>query len=115
MRQISTLLTAALIIAGSVGLASAASAQASSTPPAAAPAAPPPSQDQSAPAAIDRATQASAMTTEPANAIVTQTVDANGDRHLLVTSPPVPDTPENRAKYGQPLSRAGRRTAPMGN
>lgn len=32
-----------------------------------------------------------------------------------VTNGPVPDTAENRAKYGQPLSRAGRRTAARGN
>lgn len=33
----------------------------------------------------------------------------------LVTNGPVPDTRENRAKYGQPLSRAGRATTPAGN
>jgi hypothetical protein len=33
----------------------------------------------------------------------------------LVTNGPVPDTPENRARYGQPLSHAGRLTAPRGN
>jgi hypothetical protein len=27
----------------------------------------------------------------------------------------VPDTAENRAKYGQPMSRAGKRTAAAGN
>lgn len=32
-----------------------------------------------------------------------------------VTNGPVADTPENRAKYGQPLSRAGKRTAAKGN
>jgi hypothetical protein len=32
-----------------------------------------------------------------------------------VASAPVPDTPENRAKYGGPMSRAGKRTAPKGN
>ena len=32
-----------------------------------------------------------------------------------VTNGPVPDTAENRARYGQPLSRAGKRTAPAGN
>jgi hypothetical protein len=41
--------------------------------------------------------------------------DANGNRHMIVASPPVPDTVANREKYGQPLSRAGRRTAPAGN
>jgi hypothetical protein len=33
----------------------------------------------------------------------------------VVTNGPVPDTRENRARYGQPLSRAGKRTAPAGN
>ena len=32
-----------------------------------------------------------------------------------IASPPVPDTPENRAKYGGPMSNAGRHTAPLGN
>lgn len=32
-----------------------------------------------------------------------------------VTNGPVPDTAENRAKYGQPLSRAGKRSAARGN
>jgi hypothetical protein len=33
----------------------------------------------------------------------------------LVTNGPVADTPENRAKYGSPLSNAGKRTAARGN
>lgn len=92
-----------------------AAAQPTSPSPPASGAAPTASQGQSAPAAIDRATEASAMTTEPATATVTATVDANGVRHLIIASPPVPDTPENRAKYGQPLSNAGRRTQAAGN
>jgi hypothetical protein len=39
---------------------------------------------------------------------------AAGDNQLI-TNGPVPDTPANRAKYGGPNSRAGRRTAPAGN
>ena len=35
--------------------------------------------------------------------------------NMTVTNGPVPDTRENRAKYGQPLSRAGRMTAARGN
>ena len=35
--------------------------------------------------------------------------------NVTVTNGPVPDTAENRAKYGQPLSRAGKRTAARGN
>lgn len=33
----------------------------------------------------------------------------------LITNGPVPDTPQNRAKYGQPLSHAGRATKAAGN
>jgi hypothetical protein len=33
----------------------------------------------------------------------------------VVTNGPVPDTAENRAKYGQPLSATGKRTTPAGN
>jgi hypothetical protein len=32
-----------------------------------------------------------------------------------VASSPVPDTPANRAKYGGPMSHAGKKTAPAGN
>jgi hypothetical protein len=39
---------------------------------------------------------------------------AQGD-NTLVTNGPVPDTPANRAKYGKPMSHAGKRTAPAGN
>ncbi|HTX50172.1 MAG TPA: hypothetical protein VME40_12385 [Caulobacteraceae bacterium] len=115
MSKFSAVLTATFVAAASGAAIGAAHAQPSASSPATSATAPPVSQGQSAPAAIDRATLASAMTTEPANAIVTVTTDANGDRHVLVASPPVPDTPANRAKYGQPLSRAGRRTAPIGD
>jgi hypothetical protein len=39
---------------------------------------------------------------------------AAGDNQM-VTNGPVPDTPQNRAKYGAPLSHAGRATSPAGN
>ncbi len=39
---------------------------------------------------------------------------AAGD-NTLVTNGPVPDTPQNRARLGAPLSHAGRATAPAGN
>ena len=35
--------------------------------------------------------------------------------NLTVTNGPVPDTAENRAKYGAPMSNAGKRTAAKGN
>jgi len=43
------------------------------------------------------------------------TVDADGARHSLISNAPVRDTLENRAKYGAPLSNAGRHTQPAGN
>jgi hypothetical protein len=39
----------------------------------------------------------------------------NGQTVEVISSQPVPDTKANRAKYGQPLSRAGKRTKPIGN
>ena len=33
----------------------------------------------------------------------------------VVSNAPVPDTPENRAKYGRPDSFGGKKTAPAGN
>lgn len=52
---------------------------------------------------------------EPPRRNASTTVDPSGDRHTLVASPPVPDTPENRARYGHPESNAGQRTHPAGN
>lgn len=41
------------------------------------------------------------------------TVGPNGVQ--VVASQPVPDTPANRAAYGQPLSHAGKRSKPNGD
>lgn len=35
--------------------------------------------------------------------------------NTMVTNGPVPDTRANRAKFGRPLSNAGKKTAPAGN
>ena len=88
-----------------------AGAQPASAPPAAT------SEPQAtqATAALELATPASATTAAPSRLIVTSTIDAFGGRHLLITNAPVPDTPENRARYGQPLSNAGQHTQPAGN
>jgi len=52
----------------------------------------------------------------PASSLTTSYTGAPGTvTTKLVTNGPVPDTAENRAKYGQPMSRAGKRTAPRGN
>ena len=52
----------------------------------------------------------------PASSLTTTTMGEPGTvTTRTVTNGPIPDTAENRAKYGQPLSRAGKRTAPAGN
>ena len=53
-----------------------------------------------------KAVASSSVTYDIGNATLTTT---------LVTNGPVADTPENRARYGQPDSRAGKRTAAKGN
>ncbi|HEY0650956.1 hypothetical protein [Phenylobacterium sp.] len=75
-------------------------------PPATEPA--PPAEDTSAIASTTPSTDvtAPAATTAASNVSVTT---------MTVTNGPVPDTPENRAKYGAPLSRAGKMTAARGN
>ena len=75
----------------------------------------------SAPAAADRAASAPFTQTDNATPAVSAgvntsvTVDANGARRVLISNPPVPDTRENRAKYGSPLSNAGRHTRATGD
>jgi len=77
-----------------------------------------PSADQSAPPADTASTQS-----PPAdNGAVAQTgvrretsATVDGRVVTVVSNAPIPDTPENRAKFGQPLSRAGKRTKPAGN
>jgi hypothetical protein len=52
------------------------------------------------------------------SADVAATVDQSASPTVttqVIASAPVPDTPANRAAFGQPLSRAGKMTAPRGN
>jgi hypothetical protein len=72
-----------------------------------------PPADQAAPAAAP-ADQAPPPAASTASGTETSAV-VNGQTVQVITSQPVPDTRANRAQYGQPLSRAGRRTAPAGN
>jgi hypothetical protein len=67
------------------------------TPPASAAAPPPGVCSASAPSATQFAQQSASFS------------------NLTVTNGPVPDTPENRSKFGGPDSRAGRMTKPAGN
>jgi hypothetical protein len=53
------------------------------------------------------------MSAQTGAAVNTSATTATGDQ--VIASQPVPDTPANRKAYGQPLSRAGKRTAPAGN
>jgi cytoskeletal protein RodZ len=62
----------------------------------------------------------STMPMEPAAAMPAATAGANVAASepvqvQVVTNGPVPDTAENRAKYGGPQSRAGKRSAAKGN
>jgi hypothetical protein len=50
----------------------------------------------------------------PSNSMST-TMAANGTNVQTVTNGPIPDTPENRAKYGKPMSNAGKRSTAAGN
>jgi hypothetical protein len=73
---------------------------------------------EAAPATADAlppAPTGSATQTAPAAPAAGADVSATTFTNMTVTNGPVPDTAENRAKYGQPLSRAGKRTAARGN
>ena len=99
-----------LTVAAALALMSGA-AHAQTAPAQSAVALPPLSTPDANPKPMDSATTTSAMapsaaTTTDASAVVSVSTVTNG---------PVADTPENRAKYGQPMSRAGKRTAPKGN
>jgi hypothetical protein len=107
----------AACLAGGVAAAQPASPPASGHATATAPEATPSSaQTETGPPADaigDALEKAMAATSKGVDTVVT--VDANGGRHLLISNAPVPDTPENRARYGQPLSNGGRRTQPAGD
>jgi len=52
----------------------------------------------------------------PADAYATNTsAAAPAYTTRTITNGPVPDTPANRARFGQPMSHAGRQTQPAGN
>jgi hypothetical protein len=83
-------------------------------------AAPPPASDASttAPSASEAGMPAAAATSgalmsSPTPVDQAYTLKA-GDPNVI-SNGPVPDTPANRKLYGQPMSNAGRHTAPAGN
>ena len=53
--------------------------------------------------------------TAAASSSVTYQVGSATLTSTVVTNGPVADMPENRAKYGQPMSRAGKRSSARGN
>lgn len=71
--------------------------------------------------AIANARPRNLATTTPAPAPVAPAAESQGApasatvTNRTVTSPPVPDTPENREAFGGPNSAAGQRTTPKGN
>ena len=75
---------------------------------------PPPAQSSGnsmSGAAPDASSSASA--TADSSAAPTPPPTAGGVTH--VTNGPVPDTPDNRTRYGAPMSNAGQTTTPTGN
>jgi hypothetical protein len=81
-------------------------ARSDTTPPADYPAPSPEPQAQAAtPASAD---VAAVVASEPSFTEPSFTTE-------VIASAPVPDTRANRARYGQPMSNAGKRTAPRGN
>lgn len=84
----------------------------------------PPAAAQPAPAADQSGVPASAMTVDPATGAMIMRQDSvspdqaarlkAGDANV-VSNGPIPDTAENRARYGSPISNGGKRTMPAGN
>jgi hypothetical protein len=110
-------LAGAMLLAG----ASLAHAQAAPDPVmAAGPAAPPsgtapPAGPAMPPAGSDGATTPAMVVAGSPGASATQVAALSQGDNRMVTNGPVPDTPANRAKYGKPMSHAGKKTTPSGN
>ena len=105
--------SAALALCGGVAYAQ--------TPPADAGKDQPPAASSSTTTSTEAVVPGSSTTDQSVSATSTTTTAATATgtnasfTTTMVTNGPVPDTAENRAKYGQPLSRAGKRTAARGN
>lgn len=75
----------------------------------------PPSETSTLAVPADSLTATDAATPPSADVTVTTVAQTPTMTLEVVASTPVADTPANRAKYGGPMSNAGRRTAPRGN
>ncbi len=67
------------------------------------------------PAPVTTDTTMTAPSTDTTTLPTRMYTTSSGVNVQVISNGPVPDTPENRAKYGQPLSHAGKKTAPAGN
>jgi hypothetical protein len=71
-----------------------------------------------APSATQNGTPAAASMGGPVESSPTPAASAYtlkaGDPNVI-SNPPIPDTPANRAQFGKPMSNAGRHTAAAGN
>lgn len=85
---------------------------------------PPAAATQPAPAADQWGMPASAMSVDPATGMMVvrqntaspeQAATLTPGSANVVTNGPIPDTAENRARYGAPISNGGKRTRPAGN
>lgn len=74
----------------------------------------PPADTTAAPPATVGASVGTDVTAQTAPAAATAGQDVSVTT-TLVTNGPIPDTEENRAQYGGPISRAGKMTEPRGN
>jgi hypothetical protein len=83
-----------------------------------------PPMTQPAPAADQSGMPASAVTIDPVTGMTVvrqptstpeQAASLTPGSANVVTNGPVPDTAENRARYGAPVSDGGKRTTPAGN
>lgn len=73
------------------------------------------SGDATAPSASANRSGADAANVAPAAGAPAERQSTDAAGIDVISNGPVPDTPDNRAKYGQPLSHAGRLTKPAGN
>jgi hypothetical protein len=73
---------------------------------------------QAAPSTTDQSMQSGqtqTTTTTGSRLYTTTTTNESGVTMQVVSNGPVADTPENRQRFGGPMSRAGRRTSAKGN